>query len=200
MIIDSLKKKLNPNKYVYKYTKDVVSKKYRPNIGDYTYGHLKVLDWGDGTTLQIGKFCSIAKDVVIILGGEHNIDWISTYPFADKIFNHVWPEAKQVKGHPKSRGNINIGNDVWVGYGATILSGVTIGDGAVVGARSLVTKDVKPYSIIAGNPAKFVRKRFSDRIIKELLRIQWWNWPEKKIRKNIKNLLSRDIEGFINAN
>lgn len=199
MIIDIFKKLLNPKVYVYKYTKFAVPEKYQSGIGEHSYGHIKILDWDDGTKLKIGRFCSFAKDVTVILGGEHRADWITMYPFSGKIFNSIWQEAKDVKGHPRSKGDIIIGNDVWVGYGATILSGVTIGDGAVIGARALITKDVEPYSIVAGNPAKFIRKRFSDKVIKELLRIKWWNWPEEKIKKNIKNLLSENIWDFINA-
>lgn len=199
-MINTIKKFINPNKYVFKYTKNVVPEKYRADIGDRTYGHLNILDWGDGTKLKIGKFCSFAKEVTIILGGEHRSDWVTMYPFSGKVFNKVWPEAKKVEGHPHSKGDIVIGNDVWAGYGTTILSGVTIGDGAVIGAKSLVTKNVEPYTIVAGNPAKVIRKRFSDKIIKELLRIKWWNWPEEKIRKNMKDLLSSNIDTFVNAN
>ena len=200
MIVGVIKKFLNPKKFVYKYTKYVVPVKYRSSVGEHTYGHLNILDWGDGTKLHIGKFCSFAKNVTLILGGEHRADWVTMYPFSGKVFASVWPEAKEIKGHPKSKGDINIGNDVWVGYGVTILSGVTIGDGAVIGAMSLVTKDVAPYTIVAGNPAKFIRKRFSDKEVKELLRIKWWNWSEKKIRKNMKSLLSNNIQEFIHAN
>ncbi len=90
------------------------------DIGDWTYGDPQVLSWGEGTTLKIGKFCSLAKDVTIMLGGEHRIDWVTTYPF-----NAIFQDATHIIGHPKSKGNVVIGNDVWVGKGALILSGVT---------------------------------------------------------------------------
>lgn len=200
MIIRLIRRLLNPNANVYKYTKYVVNKKHGKYIGDYTYGGLRILDWDNNSQLKIGKFCSFAKEVTILLGGEHRSDWVTTYPFSGKVFNKVWPEAIGIKGHPKSKGDINIGNDVWVGYGATILSGLTIGDGAVIGAMSLVIRNVEPYTIVAGNPAKPIRKRFDDKTIKALLKIKWWNWPEEKIRKNIKNLLSGDLLKFINEN
>jgi len=200
MLLTYLKKHFHPNAYVYKYTNIVVPKQYRSHIGAYTYGHLNIMDWNEGSKLKIGKFCSFAKQVTILLGGEHRPDWVTMYPFSAKVFNPVWSEARTIKGHPKSKGDVIIGNDVWVGYGATILSGVTVGDGAVIGARALVTKNIAPYTIVAGVPAKFIRKRFSDKVIKELLRIKWWNWPDEKIRKNMKSLLSDNLQDFINAN
>ena len=114
--------------------------------------------------------------------------------------NNEFPEAKDISGHPATKGNVIIGNDVWIGYKATIMSGVTIGDGAVIGACSVVTKDVKPYEIVAGNPAKVIRKRFSDEIIIQLLKIAWWNWPIEKIKAEIEFLCNNNIEKFIERN
>ena len=147
--------------------------------------------------LKIGKFCSIANDVQIFLGGNHRIDWITTYPFS--VLNS-WPEAKDIKGHPCTKGDVIIGNDVWIGRKTLILSGVTIGDGAIVGARSVVTKDVAPYSIVAGNPAKLIRKRFDEKTIEKLLEIKWWDWNLEKIKKNLPLLLSNNIEQFFADN
>jgi acetyltransferase-like isoleucine patch superfamily enzyme len=161
-------------------------------IGAWTYGNPSIRSWREGTTLQIGKFCAIADGVVILLGGEHRIDWVTTYPFS-KIFS----KAKRFTGHPRSKGDVIIGNDVWIGREALILSGVTIGNGAVVAARSVVAEDVAPYSIIAGNPAQFIRFRFNKSIIEELQKIAWWNWPLSKIEEAWPLLLSSDIAAFI---
>ena len=163
------------------YTKDIL--KDKPfDIGEYTYGNPIVYFEGDGK-LKIGKFSSIAFDNVnIFLGGNHRVDWATTYPF-NMIAD--FPEASHITGHPSSKGDVVIGNDVWIGMHATILSGVTIGDGAVVAAHAVVTKDVPPYAIVAGNPAKVVKMRFSDDVIKHLLEMKWWNWPINRIKENI---------------
>ncbi len=161
-------------------------------IGKFSYGDPKVLSWGEGANLVIGSFCSFAKGVVILLGGEHRVDWVTTYPFSV-----VLDEGKSIKGHPKSKGDVVIGNDVWIGRDALILSGVKIGNGAVIGGRSLVVKDVAPYSIVGGNPAKHIRYRFSESQIKALEEIQWWNWPIDEIKKALPLLLSEKINDFI---
>ena len=172
------------------FTKDVlVGDNYE--IGDYTYGLPKVFEWGEGAKLKIGKFCSIAEDVKIFLGGNHRTDWITTYPLME-IFKD-WEEAKGVTGHPATKGNIVIGNDVWIGNGAVILSGVSVGDGAVIGASAVVSKNVDPYSLVVGNPAVEVKKRFNKKTIDDLLRLQWWNWPLEKIKKNVSLLCSDNI-------
>lgn len=165
-------------------------------IGKGSYGGLKVISWKDNidVTLEMGAYCSIANGVKVFLGGEHRLDWVTTYPF-----NVLWESARHVKGHPKSKGNVVIGNDVWIGTDAIIMSGVTIGDGAVIGARSLVTRNVSPYAIVAGNPAKEIRKRFNDTIIQELLQIRWWEWSDERITRTLEYLLSEDIESFIRA-
>jgi len=161
-------------------------------IGDYTYGIPKIFfPKSKNTRLKIGKFCSISDGVIIFLGGNHRTDWISTYPFM--YFVGEWPEAKDIPGHPASKGDVIIGNDVWFGYGAMIMSGITIGDGAVIGAGAVVTKDVEPYSIVAGNPAQLIRKRFDEETIRQLLKIKWWDWPIDKIKANIEVILSTDI-------
>ncbi|OGK21567.1 hypothetical protein A3C23_01650 [Candidatus Roizmanbacteria bacterium RIFCSPHIGHO2_02_FULL_37_13b] len=177
------------------YTKDLVAEKYRDNIGHYTYGNPSIFDWNEGAILKIGKFCSFAEDVTIFLGGEHHTDWITTYPFP--ALYQIWPEAKDVKGHPKTKGDVIIGNDVWIGYGATILSGITIGNGAVIGARSVVTHNVADYTMVAGNPARIIKKRFDDKTIQRLNLTKWWNWPTEKIRNNLNNLCSSHINKLI---
>lgn len=157
-----------------------------------SYGNPIVLSWGEGTIATVGKYSSISTGTTILLGGEHRIDWVTTYPFST-----LWPEAVNYKGHPRTKGNVVIGHDVWIGYEALILSGVTIGSGAVVAARSVVTKDVPPYAIVGGNPAKFIRYRFDQETILKLLSIAWWDWPKEEISKAMPFLLSDNIQNFI---
>ena len=165
------------------------------SIGKFSFGYPKVRSWGENATLKIGNFCSIAPGVNIVLGGEHRVDWVTTYPF-----NKILHEYKYIKGHPATKGDIIIGNDVWISMNATILSGVTIGDGAVIGANSLVTNDVEPYTIVGGNPAKPIRKRFDQQTIDRLLRIKWWDWDIEKIKRNVPDLLSDQVEQFLDKN
>ena len=165
------------------------------SIGKFSFGYPKVRTWGENATLKIGNFCSIAPGVNIVLGGEHRVNWVTTYPF-----NKILHEYKYIKGHPATKGDIIIGNDVWICMNATILSGVTIGDGAVIGANSLVTKDVEPYMIVGGNPAKPIRKRFDQQTIDKLLRIKWWDWDIEKIKRKVPDLLSDQIEQFLDKN
>lgn len=147
-----------------------------------------------GDKLIIGKFCMIASDVTFIMNGaNHLTDAITTYPFA--IFGNAWANAMEGKNYP-SKGNIVVGNDVWIGYNATIMAGVTIGDGAIIGTNSVVTKDVEPYAIVGGNPAKLIKKRFSDDEIKDLLEIKWWDWEIEKITRNVQNLTDKNVEIF----
>lgn len=181
-----------------------------PNIlvGDYTYyddfetvhnfeKNVKYLFDFTGDKLIIGKFCMIASNVTFIMNGaNHLTDAVSTYPFA--IFGHGWENAMQGKTYP-TKGDTVIGNDVWMGYNATILAGVNIGDGAIIGTNATVTKDVEPYSIVGGNPAKEIKKRFSERDIEVLLRVQWWHWDIEKITKNIQLLTDNNIEALENC-
>lgn len=163
-------------------------------IGRGSYGGLAVRDWGEGTTLRIGAFCSIAKGVQVFLGGNHNTRFVTTYPFAA-----LWPAARAFGGHPCSRGDVNIGNDVWIGAEAVILSGVTVGDGAVVGARAVVSRDVAPYAIVAGNPAQPAGNRFPAALVARLLALRWWDWDDARIERALPLLLSERIEDFLDA-
>lgn len=176
-----------------------------PNIiiGDYTYyddfenienfeKNVKYLfDFVDDQ-LIIGKFCMIASDVTFIMNGaNHLTESISAYPFA--VFGKDWADAMEGKSYPV-KGNTVVGNDVWIGYDATIMSGVTIGDGAIIASKAVVTKDVGPYTIVGGNPAKVIRPRFSEEVIELLLNIKWWDWPVEKITRNVQLLVSDDVE------
>ena len=163
-------------------------------IGDFTYGSPKVHSWGNDGRLIIGKYCSIGDKVDILLGGNHRTDWVTTYPFG-----MLRDGAKHISGHPRSRGDITIGNDVWIARGAVILSGVTIGDGACVAGEAVVTGDVPPYAIVGGNPSRQIRLRFSKTQIDALLAIRWWDWSEDRIAQFYDLMLSSDIDGFIAA-
>lgn len=148
--------------------------------------------------LIIGKYCSIACGVKFLFtSANHTMRSLATYPFP--LFFEEWGlDRKNVTDSWDNKGDIVIGNDVWIGYEAVILSGVTIGDGAIIGTRALVTKDVPPYTIVGGVPAKPIRKRFTEKTISVLLEKKWWNWPEEKIAKNIGTIQSGDIERFKN--
>lgn len=185
---------LGPNPSVTKYAMRDLIKQFDWDIGDHTYGKPKVLE-PKMAALKIGKFCSIAGGVTIILG-NHNTNTATTYPFT--TLRKYWPGARRdaLKDH-HTNGDIVIGNDVWIGNDATIMSGVTIGDGAVIAANSVVTKDVKPYAIVGGTPAKLLRMRHNEKVVSELLKIRWWEWSDDIIDERIKFLLS-DIDDFIN--
>ncbi|QJC55775.1 Chloramphenicol acetyltransferase [Polaromonas vacuolata] len=161
-------------------------------IGRGSYGDLSVHSWGEDATLTIGNYTSIAAGVKVFLGGEHRYDWVTTFPFSV-----LWESARQHEGHPKTKGNVHIGNDVWIGTEALISSGVTIGDGAVVGARAMVTRDVAPYAVVAGNPARVVKFRFDAQVVSRLIELKWWDWHEREIEKAMPELLNNQIQLFI---
>lgn len=188
-----------------------------PNIiiGDYTYcndpkgpngyfdrhifHHYPVV----GDKLIIGKFCSIARDVKFLMnGGNHDLHSLSTYPF--QMFENGRNSLREVLNgvplkipvHLPLKGDTKIGNDVWLGLSATIFPGVSIGDGSIVGARAVVTHDVPPYTIVAGNPAKVIRRRFDDETISKLEKISWWNWPIKNINEALKDIVHGDVNNL----
>ncbi|MGB2128152.1 MAG: CatB-related O-acetyltransferase [Flavicella sp.] len=178
-----------------------------PNIivGDYTYyddfedvanfeKNVKYHFDFNNDKLIMGKFCMIASGAKFIMnGGNHLTEAISSYPFA--IFGNGWEDAMKDKSYPH-KGDIVIGNDVWIGHNATIMAGVTIGDGAIIAANATVVKDVPPYTIVGGNPAQEIRKRFSDEEIKRLLALKWWDWDISKITANVQKLTEKDIAVF----
>ena len=147
--------------------------------------------------LMIGKFCSIACGAKFIFNSaNHTLTSLSTYPFP--IFFEEWElDRKDVANAWDNKGNIVIGNDVWIGYEAVILAGVTIGDGAIIGTRAVVTKDVSPYTIVGGVPAKLIRKRFSENVINTLLEIKWWDWSREKISEKINAIQTGKIDQLL---
>ena len=184
------------------FLKNVVT---NPNIivGDYTYyddfddvanfeKNVKYLFDFTGDKLIIGKFCMIASGVTFIMNGANHLSKsISAYPFA--IFGNGWEDAMEGKSYP-IKGDTIIGNDVWIGYNATILAGVHIGDGAIIATNATVTKDVEPYTIVGGNPAKEIRKRFTKEEIERLLKLKWWDRDIGWITNNVKKLTGNAID------
>ena len=146
-----------------------------------------------GDQLIIGKFCALAKGVKFIMNGaNHKLNGFSTYPF--QIFGNGWEKvAPQIKDLPY-KGDTVIGNDVWIGYETVIMPGIKVGDGAIIAAKSVVVGDVLPYTIVGGNPAKCIRQRFEDEVIRSLLEIAWWNWDVEKITRNLEKIAAADIE------
>lgn len=166
-------------------------------IGDHTYGAPKLRFPSHEARLSIGRFCSFADGVEIFLGGNHRMDFVTTYPFG--ALKSLWPETGDLPDPATGRGGVTIGHDVWVGSGVLILSGVTIGTGAVIGARAVVTRDVAPYAVVAGNPAREIRRRFSQGIVAQLMDTRWWDLPEESVSKLARVLQSDRIDTAIEA-
>ena len=194
------------NDYETVYLKGVISK---PNIvvGDYTIYNDFVSDPVqfeknnvlyqypvNNDKLIIGKFCSIACGAKFLFtSANHTLKSLSTYPFP--IFFEEWNlDKKNITSAWDNKGDIVIGNDVWIGYEAVILSGVRIGDGAIVGARSVVTKDITPYTIVGGVPAKTIKKRFDDDVITKLRQLQWWDWPFDKVQQHLQLITNGETD------
>jgi virginiamycin A acetyltransferase len=197
---------MNDDKLVF--LKNIIS---APNIhvGDYTYfddrkngplnfeTHNVLYNYNyDAVKLVFGKFCAIAAETKFLMTGDHKLDGISTYPFP--IFRRGWESAFDLAALPV-KGDIIVGNDVWFGYDSLIMNGVTIGSGAIIATRAVVKKDVPPFSIVAGNPARVVKMRFDEATIKRLLAIAWWDWDIEKINRNLQLICALDVDALENA-
>ncbi|WP_426123170.1 CatB-related O-acetyltransferase [Pararhizobium sp. PWRC1-1] len=152
-----------------------------------------------GDRLEIGRYCALAQGVTFIMNGaNHAMQGFSTYPFG--IFPGAWRDGFDPAGYASGyRGDTTVGNDVWIGTKATIMPGVTIGDGAIIGAHAVVAKDVPPYSVVAGNPGRVVKRRFGDDIVERLQAIAWWNWPVDTVTRHIAAITGADIEALEKA-
>ncbi len=183
----------NPFKKKRKTMRERYSSRYK--IGRWSYGDLRVRGYGGQEgVFELGSFCSVGRSVQIFVGGEHRPDWVTTFPFSI-----VWKKHGHITGTPRTKGDVIIGNDVWIGAEALVMSGVRIGDGAVIGAGSVVTRDVPPYGVVAGNPARLIKMRFDEKTVGRLLKIRWWEWDDERIDRAIPLLLSDEIEAFLKA-
>ena len=173
-------------------------KKRYPNytIGTASYGLPIVHDNHGLTTLKIGAYCSISNNVQIFLGGQHSINWVSSYPFP--FFFEMNSIYKENSLKNDSRGDVVIGSDVWLCANCIILSGVTIGHGAVIANGAIISRDVEPYAVMAGNPAKQIKWRFDEATRNALLESAWWEWPEDEISKIMEKLCSDDTTDLLN--
>jgi len=185
------------------FLKEVVSGE-NVSVGDYTYyddpkapekfQQENILYHFDfvGDRLEIGKFCALASGTTFIMNGaNHRLDGPSTYPFP--IFGGAWADHMGLLSDLPSKGDTNVGHDVWFGYQSTIMPGVSIGHGSIVASKAVVTKDVPPFAIVAGNPARVVGMRFDDETIKRLLAVAWWDWPLDLITENVAAVMSKDV-------
>ncbi|MEG1625305.1 CatB-related O-acetyltransferase [Pseudomonas sp.] len=164
----------------------------RYKVGTGTYGIPDVIEFGDHTVLKVGSYTSIAEGVQILLGGEHRTDWLTTYPFPAMV-----DEVRDIKDYAPSKGDVVIGSDCWICTNAVILSGVTIGHGAIVAAGAVVTRDVPPFAVVGGNPCKQIRWRFEEDVRALLLEAAWWDWPMEEVKAVARMLCSADQETFL---
>jgi virginiamycin A acetyltransferase len=173
---------------------------WKADRGTYFDRNVNIITWSDDYKIILGKYCSIGRDCNFFLHANHRVDWITTSsqlwgPVTNQIAN-----LHMEMGHPTCKGDIVVENDVWIGAKSTIMSGIKIHNGAVVGAGSTVTKDVPPFAIVAGNPARIVKYRFTEDQIESLLKISWWNWTEDRIKTEATTLWSNNINEFIERN
>lgn len=168
--------------------------------GTYFDRNVNIITWSDDYKVRLGKYNSIGRDCNFFLHANHRHDWVTT---SSQLLGPVTPEIANIHmqmGHPTCNGDIVVENDVWIGAKSTIMSGVKISNGAVVAACSVVTKDVPPYAIVGGNPAKVIKYRFSEDQIEKLLKLSWWDWEEGKIIENAFKLWNKDVNSFLSEN
>jgi acetyltransferase-like isoleucine patch superfamily enzyme len=162
-------------------------------VGDYTY--ISGTEGGGIISgyqnVKIGKYCSISTKIEIITASSHHKEFASTFPFYSMHNSFCYNKKKNLEVTDVRP--VTIGNDVWIGAGVIMLGGINVGDGAIIGAGAVVTKDVDSYSIVAGVPAKIIGQRFSDEVAKKMMELKWWNWPEEKIKKNISTIMSPNV-------
>lgn len=173
---------------------------WHPDRGTYFDRNVNIISWSDEYKVRLGKYNSIGRDCNFFLHANHRYDWITT---SSQLWGPVTPEIAEMHmkmGHPTCNGDIIVENDVWIGAKSTIMSGVKIENGAVIAACSVVTKDVPPYAIVGGNPAKIIRYRFTPEQIENLLKIKWWEWDQTKLKEDGFLLWSNDITNFIEKN
>lgn len=193
-----LRKRVNPHNQTRLHLAKLIAR--RPGqimVGAWTYGRPKVRFAESGAKLTIGRYGSIADGVEILLGGNHRTDWVTTYPFPE--WPDLWPGAAGIEGSHATRGDVTIGHDVWLGSQSMVLSGVTIGTGAVVAARAVVTRDVPPYAIVGGNPARVIRLRFDEETVAALLASRWWALPRETVVDLLPLLMSDRTDELLAA-
>ncbi|HEY5796695.1 MAG TPA: CatB-related O-acetyltransferase [Bosea sp. (in: a-proteobacteria)] len=193
-----LRKRFNPHNQTRLHLAKLIAR--RPGqimVGGWTYGRPKVRFPESGAQLSIGRYGSIADGVEILLGGNHRTDWGTTYPFPE--WPDLWPGAAAIDGSHATRGDVAIGHDVWLGSQCMVLSGVRIGTGAVVAARAVVTRDVPPYAIVGGNPARVIKLRFDEETVAALLESRWWELPREIVVELLPLLMSDRTEALLAA-
>ena len=170
---------------------------WKADRGTYFDRNVNIISWSDEYLIKVGKYCSIGRDCNFFLHANHRPDWVTT---SSQLLGPVTPEIADMHmkmGHPSCKGDIIVGNDVWIGAKSTIMSGVKIGHGAIIGSTATVAKDVPPYAIVVGNPGKIVKYRFTEKQIESLLKIAWWDWTEDRIKTEAMTLWSDNIDEFI---